>query len=407
MAGALLLAFACTSDTPTARTDPRGLESGPVATSGAVRGTVDLITGTLTFEPAMPESRATALRGHRINATIYGDQNVTVRLYNTPVQVAPSSPGKKTFTANVGLQNLLPHPIGDEQAGAIPRDTMGIYVFFTREPAVTRTSSPCGACAVTVQNHHGSLTFLAASQKYFHWGERMSASGTVTGDTTLSRKTWTFQADTQVTGFEFEVLVSTAWPPPDGTRWKIDYQADSLPSSGTEPGWRPSANAVPPAVGATGGVLRITAPINADVTYHRRDSLAVGTNAWIESRIRAAATSTTIGDTRIAIDDGTRLVIMGVGSDRAGFVNSANGFIGTPFVTTTNVFRVYRLAKYGGDSAVFFVDGVRRDALAYTSFSLNPFGAFAPLVGFGTRAGATPSTGEYDYVIYEIGAAQP
>jgi hypothetical protein len=93
----------------------------PVAPGNAttsLRGTVDVAAGTLTFESLVP--------GEVRPASIYGNQGVTVRLYNTPVTVAASpTPGKETYTANVGLQNWLAFPIGDEQAGATPRTRPG------------------------------------------------------------------------------------------------------------------------------------------------------------------------------------------------------------------------------------------------------------------------------------------
>lgn len=95
--------------------------SPPPGAVAGLHGLVDVTAGTLTFEPSGPAD----LDRVRL-AGIYGDQGVTVRLYNSPVVVANSAtPGKETYTANVGLQNLLAFPIGDEQAG-IPLDTMGI-----------------------------------------------------------------------------------------------------------------------------------------------------------------------------------------------------------------------------------------------------------------------------------------
>src|SRR5687767_175450 len=102
----------------------------PPSGAASMRGTVDVAAGTLTFE-TLPTARSShAGPGALGLASIYGDQGVTVRLYNSPVTVAASStPGKETYTAAVGVRNLLAHSIGDEQAGLAPLDTMGIYVF--------------------------------------------------------------------------------------------------------------------------------------------------------------------------------------------------------------------------------------------------------------------------------------
>jgi len=138
-----------------------------------LRGVVDVKAGTLTFGPL---GGTVTSRGPRDvgPAAIYGDQGVTVRLYNSSVIDAPSSTaGKETYTANVGIQNLLAFPIGDEQAG-VPLDTMGVYVFVNSGPTVTGTSSPCSpGCAVTVGNAHGHLTF---NQPSHHIGTGTSGS---------------------------------------------------------------------------------------------------------------------------------------------------------------------------------------------------------------------------------------
>ncbi|HKG90716.1 MAG TPA: hypothetical protein VKA84_02420, partial [Gemmatimonadaceae bacterium] len=70
--------------------------AGPMTVVGALRATVDLTAGTMTFEP-MPASGAAAAtsaggrsgRGAVVapRPAIYGDQNVTVRLSNSAVAV--------------------------------------------------------------------------------------------------------------------------------------------------------------------------------------------------------------------------------------------------------------------------------------------------------------------------------
>jgi hypothetical protein len=194
----------------------------------------------------------------------------------------PSSPGKKTFSANVGLQNLLAFPIGDEQAGPTPADTMGIYVFVTSGPTVTATSSPCSpACTVTAQNHHGTLAFDAVDQRYWHWGERVGAVGGG-NDTTRARKTWVFEADTQVTGFRFEVLVSAGWAPPNDVRWKIDYPGDSVPGTGAEPRWThsPFGPATTFTLSSPPGTITIATPAGGRLTMFPTRSTPPRTRTW-------------------------------------------------------------------------------------------------------------------------------
>src|SRR5690349_16761137 len=88
-------------------TAPVVLPTSPVTSSleiGELRATVDVVAGTMTFEPI---AQAGAFAGARVISTaIYGNQNVTVRIYNSPVVAAISAtnPAKKTFSANVGIR---------------------------------------------------------------------------------------------------------------------------------------------------------------------------------------------------------------------------------------------------------------------------------------------------------------
>jgi hypothetical protein len=374
----------------------------PQTIIGGVRGIVDVNAGTLTFEE-LPSAKPGLLR----LAGIYGDQGVTVRLYNTPVTIAASStPGKETYTANVGLRNLLAHSIGDEQAGASPLDTMGIYVFVTSGPTVTATSFPCSpSCTVTTQNHHGALAFTgAAPQPYWHWSERVGEFGSG-ADTTRFRRTWVFEADTQVVGFRFDVLVSAAWPPPNDTRWKIDYQGDSLPDTQSEPRWRlTSAGGT---YSATGGILNITTNPPDGVEFYRRDSVTTGANAYAEGGIRLNSTS---GGRRAAIhfNDGVKYVALGVGPGEVGFISSAqSGPFIVSWATTTNIFRIYQLRKYAADSAVIYVDGTRVGAIPYASLSADPTAATDTRIVFGCPRTGVSTNADWDYVVYELGVTQP
>ena len=114
--------------------------------------------------------------GSSISPAIYGNQGVTAQIYNTPVVMTQPSPTVRRFEAQVGVRNLLSHVVGDEQSGAATPDTIGIFVFFTSGPTVT-APSPCPGCTVTMVSHHGSQTFTAPSQKYFHWQERLAPAG--------------------------------------------------------------------------------------------------------------------------------------------------------------------------------------------------------------------------------------
>lgn len=71
----------------------------------ALRGSVNLSTGTMTFDADPASHTPTGLY-----AQIYGVQNVSVRLYNSTVQIdSITTPGVKRITTMVGMENLLGH----------------------------------------------------------------------------------------------------------------------------------------------------------------------------------------------------------------------------------------------------------------------------------------------------------
>jgi hypothetical protein len=372
-----------------------------------IRGTADFVNGTLTFEPMAPASSASA-GAPGFSGQIYGVQGTTVRIYNSAVVTTnPSSPGKKTFSANVGVRNLLAFNIGDEQSAVAPPDTMGIFVFVNSGPTVRTTSSSCPSCTVTVKNGHGVLTFNQPLQPYWYWLDRLDAvSGT--RDTTLVRKSWVFEADTQVTAFDFDVLVSAAWSAPHEVRWKVDYEGDSLPDSQTEPKWTLYRVGAGTYVNTTPGQLRVSpgaAP--NEVNFYRRDSLNTATSAWVEASVKYNGPTIALAGGRLLIDNNVRSVGFGIAANRVGFISATNAFIGTPFtINTTTALHVYQLRKYAADSGVFFVDGTRRGVLPYATFSLTPSPGTAPLVGFG-HLGAGTATTDWNYVVYEIGSPFP
>lgn len=369
----------------------------PATTAVSLRATVDATTGTMTFESLAPPGAVTL-------AGIYGNQGVTVRLYNSPVVVTTDLLGKKTFRANVGLRNLLPFPIGDEQGGPSPSAIRGIYVFVTSGPTVTATSIPCllAPCTVRVQNHHGTLSFDAPDRRYWYWPERVGAAGGG-ADTTQSRVTWVFEADAPVTAFQFDVLVSAAWPPPHDTRWRSEYTGDSLPDLREEPRW--GLTNTSGIFTTSGGFLNITTFNDGEIEFYRLDSLASTTSAYAEARVRFNSTGER-GRAVVHFGDGVKYVALGIHDGGVGFVRSSTTF---PFIASwpveTNVFRTYQLRKYAADSAVIYVDGGRIGAVTYASLS-------SPTVQgtrfqFGSPRVAGTSNADWDYVIFEIGVPQP
>jgi len=393
---AILGVLACDEQLPTAPPSPQ--LPAPVSSLVELRGEVDLVAGTLTFISPGPRGTAGAL------LAIYGGQGTMVRLYNTPV--ARTDVGtKRLFTGAVGIQNLRSHPIGDEQAGPSPAEIMGIYVFFNNGPTVTSTSSSCPACTVTVKNNHGTLAFNAPTQKYFHWPERVAA-----GDTTALRTTWTFEADTAVTNFSFEVLVSAAWTPPNETSWGIEYSGDSLPHLQAEPRWRRMLVGTGPSDSAATGFLRIQmgAPTNTvDLYYQRRDSLITTTNAFAEARLKLVS-GTGDAHTGFGFDDNVKQIEIGMSTTEVGFIDDGYGFI-DKIAIAPNVYRTYQIRKFAADSVQLWIDGTRRLTVPYTSLKPNAAAATIPsYFRFGSHGkGGVSNVSDWDNVSYLIGRSSP
>ena len=378
-----------------------------------MRGTVDLISGTMTFEPIGPAHSASSIASKGISAAVYGDQGVTLRIYNSPVSVSPAAPGKKRNSASVGVRNLLPHTIGDEQAGPAAHN-LGIFVFVTAGPTVTGTSSACSpACTVSVVGQDGIFNFTTPGQRYWFWQEQLAAAGQV-GDTTTFRRTWTFEADTQVTGFQFDVLVSAAWPPPHESRWAAHFGGDSLPNDGTEPRWIRQGSSASTALNQPAAShIRITVSSGGTLVYYRIDSLNTASDAYIEARLALENAFLLINpEVSFGIDDQTKYIAAGLSGSAVGFMTGTGSLtfaVSTPM--TTMSFHTYRLSKFASDSVVLYVDGVRRLQRAYSLFpgplpgSAHGF-YFGPL-GTGSGVSALGNQSAWDYVIYEIGATQP
>lgn len=382
-----------------------------------LRATVDVESGTMSFEPA-GSGQGASLSSAAPNAAIYGDQGVNVRIYNSAVVTSASVAGKKTYSASVGVRNLLGYRIGDEQGTAAPPDTMGIYVFLSSQPIVSGTSSTCAACVVTVKNRHGTLNFNGTNQAYWFWPELLGAANGG-ADTTLLRKTWVFEADTAVTRFNFDVLVSAAWSAPNENVWRVEYPGDSLPDTESEPAWKKLASNGGPTAVISGGLVLSLKKTKDSLTYVRRDSLRTATAALMEARFRLDdGGNSAEPQPGIAMDDNTRYIGLFVsdsgaaGRGRVGFVDAAgDGFVAgaSDTLSAVNAFRVYQLRKYGADSAAIYVDGVRRVKVLYSVLPVTT----APLplpsfVKFGLVGGATRTTmSTWDYVVYQLGQATP
>jgi hypothetical protein len=413
---ALSATVACGEGSPlSGRAPALAPASHPITTVARLRGTLDVASGTLTFDPV--SSTGASIPASGVSASIYGEQGVTVRIYNSAVVTGAPVGGKKTYTANVGVRNLLGYRIGDEQNVTAPADTMGIYVFVNTAPiTVSGTSSPC-ACAVTVKNATGSRIFTSlANQPYWFWPELLGpANGGA--DTTLLRKQWVFEADTQVTRFNFDILVSAAWSAPNESVWKVQYSADSLPDTQAEPRWRKFATSKVTSVIAA-NTLQLDLQRSKDsIMYVRRDSISSGVNALMEATFRLdSGGGSTAPQAGIAIDDKNRYVALfvtdtsGTTPASVGFLAPGGGFVaGASDIVTVHAMHTYRVQKYAADSVVAFVDGVRRFKAAYNQLPLTrAAGGLPSSFAFGiAQTSSRNTTTSWSSVLYQIGQATP
>lgn len=389
-----------------------------------VSGTVDA-TGLVSFDPIGPSAFS---RAPGISAAIYGDQDVTVRLYSSDFYIdSTSKAGTKTWSFNVGLRNYLSYPIGANQGGPLPSDTLGVYVVLVEDPVVTSTSGKCtgSKCKMDVANPDGVGTFTTAGQKYYYWRERLAAKQGVAGaDTTSTRKLWKFSGPSSVTGFRFVVMVSAAWPPAYESSWNVFYDAttDSLPDSAAEPRWKTMST--PGALGGGVGAeswstsgLALTAANSSSLHIYRSDSLGTSESAYIEARLKVNESNPV---SAFGLQDSNRLIAVGVTNGQVGFVDLDPAilgllgyqwdFVGTPHNLSHNAGQkqhTYRLRKFGADSVRLEMDGAR--VLGMKMAQLPPASAQLPRVTtfFGVAAGSSSANSTWSYVTYNFGTTQP
>ncbi len=391
--------------------------SAPAFVAGEMRATVDVAAGTMTFDPIAPRWLNGGAGG--ISAAIYGNQGVTVRIFNSPVVSAinPTNPAKKTFTANVGIRNLLPYPVGDEQGGPAPADTIGLDVFIGSGPTVVATSSACApACTVTVVNADAARPFTTlTAQTYWHYHDRLDAAGTAT-DTTRARKVWTFEADTQVTIFSFSVIVNAAWPAPHETRWKVNFEADSLPLSTAASRWKqvvPDAGGTITMGSPTPGIMTVVTQRKVTQAFVRYDSLAAATSAYMEVRMSRNDASNKAEEVVFGMADASKFIALGVNDSRVGFLSPTYQFTGTTFAVTTSALHAYQIRKFASDSVVLLIDGARVGSRAYGTLPNTAAGASSAFFFGGPGAifpgpkNVADQSSSWDYVIYEIGVSVP
>ncbi len=365
-----------------------------------------------------------------IDGSIYGTQNVNVRVYAAAATVATQG-NTKTWTMKFGVRNLLPYPIGSNQSGATPSDTTGIFLGIINGPTVTQTSTNCpGGCAMSIVGYDGTGTFTAPNQRYLYWRERLAAKQPVAGaDTVSARRTIQFTSPKQVTNFTFFLIVGADWPAPAQTNWNVFYNAptDSAPDQHAKPIWRTGhmslSGSATESWSKNAGVDSLILANNKDYYGYRRDSLAAGTAAYFEAHVKVGNGGNK-PETVFGFVDGTRMAAVGLTSSRIGFVKIAflaknllgHGLPQANFVDSTNVtatsLHTYRLRKFGTDSVTLEVDGARRLRLPYSqlptvaqdsvvTFTTGP----AEFFGDGSISGDHNSA--WSVLTYGIGVSQP
>jgi hypothetical protein len=454
-----VIALNCSDDQDPTRTPSTPVvinpPSGPHIVA-ALRGDVDVLNGTMSFTPIEVPA------GHRMagpNYAIYGNQGTTVRLYNTTTGIRDNAPsaGQSTDSAWIGIRNMLPHTIGDEQDSLETKlDTMGIYVYFSSGPTATS-----GSGSVSLNNQHGTLAFDAPNQKYFWyrsylWREIGGVARADGRDTTVnvgvsaptSRIKWRFVRQSTVLNYSFTVLISAPWPKPYETSWKVDWQGDSLPNlhaAGTyesEPYWDSTRTTA----GSHTTTLVSTSPTYVQysgmVSGNRREIIRKDTIAdslFLEVRLSDSTTSgganDNIPNAFFGFNTDSRFVAFGLNRSQIGVINNTyNGFATTPARVTvpcgsvtpcnsarsTAPFHVYKVVKRrtaGIDSVLVFIDGgsipligevlsafpADADAAARTYFLWGHIGVNSSNPG---RVTSTSWMSRWDYVIYKIGATQ-
>lgn len=415
-AGVMLMlgAVACSDRADVSAPEVPVLSAAQPGVLGMVDGEVDA-NGKVTFTPAgVPGARLAP----GVNASVYGTQGVNVLLYATPTVITTAG-RKTTWTFNVGIENYLSYPIGANQGGLAPFDTLGLYVAIIDGPTpVTGSCIVPSQCPVTF-NASGTGTFTAANQPYVYWHDRLTAFGGGK-DTTTDRLPFTFTAPAGlVTGFRFTMIVGAAWPPPKQAIWSAYYNAatDSEPDLHGKPPWKKTHMAV---LGGSGtdtlgsGALILSGSGGQNIYLFRADSLAAATPAVIEANMQVIKNQSSPEVVFGLADNARKLAMVGLSQNAVGFVRFAPffvptwGFISNSLQVPANSSspHTYQLQKFGTDSVVLSVDGVRALATTYASLPTVPV-LLLPATStaiFGTGSISGPAGSEWFHVTYTIGA---
>ena len=180
---------------------------------------------------------------------------------------APSA--GNTYILHDHLENVFNYAIGTNVphvVGALPSDTMGVFVFISIQPFGIIGCTPGPSCQVNADSgYDGAFQFTGSTPQqymYFktilepsdgtaHRGLDYTDQSAANGGTGIDYfRSFAFRASLAVTDFRFGVAVSAAKVKPHDSRWKVTYVGDSLPMrAGTsltdlrsEPDWRVSGS---------------------------------------------------------------------------------------------------------------------------------------------------------------------
>jgi hypothetical protein len=223
-----------------------------------------------------------------------------------------------------------------------------------------------------------------------------------------------FEADSQVTAFSFDVLVSAAWPPPNETRWKIAYEGDSIPDVAVEPRWTRNATGTATMThnSPAPGILTIAVPAGGRVAFYQSDSLNTTTDAYVETRFRTNTPTLISPEVSFGIDDQVKFIGVGVSGTQVGFLNSSFTLLPGAVLVSATSFHTYQLRKFAADSVQLWIDGIWQLSRAYSTLSahlpVTPHGFYFGPAGTGANpVSLLGNSSSWDYVIYEIGATEP
>ncbi len=395
-----------------------------------IRGTVE-VTPVGDVTPTMPKG---------VSARFYGKQGDIEHVFHFDSSVeTPVGSGVAEWFLTEHINNSLGWAIGTNSphtAPVFPQDTMGIYVYLNTPPPPGTASCPLPAtCTAVMDSADGAYPFTSPTpQKYMffktileqgtfgvHSG-RSYTDQTSVGGTNYFR-VWHWKTTGFVSNFSYGISVSAAWVDPHETRWKVFYVPDSLPNQvsandlRTEPDWRVlgTGGGTPSIVTGKLQIVSTAAVVNKDtLIYFRSDSVRNAQDAYITATLATSGQNGARPGVFLGLQDGAKLVQMGISNTLLGFTDTTGAFVGTP-VAVNPQHSTYRVAKFATDSAAIYSPPDSANAVVRIDYSSLPTaptriaGSYDRFFFFGnvTQTLAPSATSLWSSVNYEVGAHAP